>query len=290
MRLRIVHTTTYHYSQPARESINELRLTPLQSEWQECEQTAIRVKPGTTLRESHDFFGNLVHAFTVEEAHRDLVVEAQSTVETSSWPHFVYRAYKTPLEGVSAFQQADGGLHDYLVESPYVLRDPETWREALDIQASCPPTWGDLLARMRNHIFDTCVYREQVVHAMRTSTEVQRERVGTCQDFAHLMIAYLRLLNFPARYCSGYLYDPGLDGRAVPEQIGSGVTHAWVQAFVPGAGWVGIDPTNRCWVDESYVTLAVGRDYRDIVPIQGSLLGGGQERTLEVSVRVSAVK
>lgn len=288
MRLRIVHTTTYHYSQPARESINELRLTPEESARQSLEHCAIHVSPKTTLAESHDLFGNRLHQFTVEDPHETLVVTAESSVETHPLPHQVYRCYKTPL-GSPASLQEDENLHDFLSESSCVPRDPETWREALDIQTRSDSTWGGLLVALRNHIFETCIYREQLVHTMRTSTEVQRERIGTCQDFAHLLLAYLRLLNFPARYCSGYLYDPGLDGKEVAELVGSGVTHAWVEAFVPEIGWVGIDPTNRCWVDDRYVSLAIGRDYHDIVPIQGSLIGGGNERKLDVSVRVQAV-
>lgn len=288
MRLGVTHTTSYQYSQPARDSINELKLTPENTSRQSLEKCELQVAPDADLQESRDLFGNRLHQFTVEEPHTKLIITAKSVVETQAYPHLVYRCYKTERCPPSSFQE-DDSLRDYLSESACVPRDPETWREALDIQTRADPTWAGLFDAIRNHIFETCIYREQIVHAMRTSTEVQRERTGTCQDFAHLMLAYLRLLNYPARYCSGYLYDPGLEQQKEAELIGSGVTHAWVEAFIPDIGWVGIDPTNRCWVNDHYITLAVGRDYHDIVPIKGSLLGGGKERKLDVSVRVQAV-
>ena len=288
MLLRVLHRTTYRYSESARDSMNELRLSPEETVRQQPRSCSIEISPQASLSESRDLFGNLVHSFTIEKEHTLLSVTANSLVETRSFPHLVYRSYTIPIDPLPCTQK--GHLpHDFLTGSSCVPPDPHIWREALDIKAGAQDNWGHLLAGIRNHIFETCTYREQHLHVMRTSTEIQRERIGTCQDFAHLMIAQLRSLSIPARYCSGYLYDPGLDGKDSPELLGAAVTHAWVEALVPGIGWLGVDPTNRCWVDERYVSVALGRDYHDIVPIRGSLIGGGKDRSLGVLVEVKAV-
>ena len=288
MLLSIIHRTIYRYSDSARDSVNELRLSPEETARQSPQSCTLEISPPAKLTSSRDLFGNLVHSFTVEKDHTQLSVTGRSLVETRSCPHLVYRSHTIPLDRFPA-DHRDDLPYDFLTESSCVPRDPQTWREALDVKARSSRSWGHLLTNLRNHIFETCTYHEQKVHVMRTATEVQRERIGTCQDFAHLMIAQLRSLKIPARYCSGYLYDSGLDGKKSPELLGAAVTHAWVEALVPDIGWLGIDPTNRCWVDERYVSVASGRDYHDIVPIRGSLLGGGKHRSLDILLHVKAV-
>ena len=285
MRLQVTHSTHYRYSLPARASINDLRLSPEDTERQTPETTELTIDPVAELKPTRDLFGNLVHNFEVTDPHLALSITATSIVQTE--PDF------DPPENLrhlslkhSSPQHWDDRFHDFLTDSGCVQRDPETWREALDIQARSRKTWATVVEDLSHHIFTTCQYQEQFIHTARTSTQVQRERTGTCQDFAHLLIAYLRHLNLPARYCSGYLYDPGLDGSNQPQLIGTGTTHAWVEAYLPGFGWLGIDPTNNCWVNEHYITLAFGRDYHDVVPIRGSFLGGGNERDLSVTIDI----
>jgi transglutaminase-like putative cysteine protease len=287
MLLQITHTTSFHYSLPARSSINELRLSPEDTSRQTPGDTIFQIEPTTELTFSRDLFGNLVHHFEIEEKHPALIISAISEVETFFSPHPPLSLFDQEVIDASA---NDDTLRDFLSESDCILRDPGTWREAVDIHSSSDGTWSGLLFDLSQHIFTTCAYREQKIHVMRNSSDVQRERFGTCQDFAHLLTSYLRLLQIPARYCSGYLYDPGLDGSDTPELIGSGTTHAWVEAHHPVFGWVGIDPTNNCWVNDHYVSIAFGRDYHDVVPIRGSFLGGGKNRELEVSITVKSVQ
>ncbi|MEM9080600.1 MAG: transglutaminase family protein [Verrucomicrobiota bacterium] len=285
MRLHVTHHTLYRYSLPARSSINELRLSPEHTDRQSPSETRFEINPTTKLSSTRDLFGNLVHHFEVEEKHPALSITSTSTVETLPSFSPPETLLHQPLQN-PADLQLDDRLRDFLTDSNCIQRDPQTWREALDLQANATPTWSALLEKLNNHIFQTCHYQEQHLHTMRTATQVQRERTGTCQDFAHLLISYLRLLHIPARYTSGYLYDPGLDHNNQPQLIGSGTTHAWVEAFLPDFGWLGIDPTNNCWVNDHYISLAFGRDYHDVVPIRGSFLGGGKNRDLEVSIQI----
>lgn len=287
MRLKIYHRTTYSYGLPARSNINELRLAPEETIRQKPGQLEIRVNPNASLEETRDLFGNLVHSFEVEEKHPSLEIIAESEVRTQTDSTLPERAKEIAVPKSPEFE--DDLVHDFLVDCTFVERTTEMWREAVDIRLNSEQTYGSIIEGLSNFVFESCTYRDQEVHRMTSAAEVQREKVGTCQDFAHLLLGYCRALEIPARYVSGYLHDPGIDGGEQPEFIGAEVTHAWVDVFVPQLGWVGIDPTNRRWINDHYVTVAFGRDYHDVAPVRGSLLGGGRRRTIDVEVAVKEV-
>jgi transglutaminase-like putative cysteine protease len=113
-----------------------------------------------------------------------------------------------------------------------------------------------------------------------------RERKGVCQDFAHLQIACLRSIGLAARYVSGYLRTYPPPGR--PRLIGADASHAWVSVYCPGSGWLDVDPTNDVVPSESHVTLAWGRDYSDVSPVRGVILGG-KDHKLEVAVDIEPI-
>ncbi len=290
MRLSITHTTIFHYSLPARSNINELRLAPEENERQVPGELRIEIdpEPETELTVSRDLFGNLVHAFEVERKHPRLSITSASEVETLPDLAPVARLRASPFDDRDAVRR-DDSTHEFLVDSRYVEKTPELWREAIDVSLEAERSWGGIVERLSDHVFDTCRWEEQLIHRATTAVEVQKSRLGTCQDFAHLLIGLCRALEIPARYVSGYLYDPGLDGGGSAAFTGAGVSHAWVDFFSPACGWVGIDPTNRCWVDDHYVSVARGRDYGDVAPVRGSLLGGGSRRSMEVEVTVRRV-
>tara|TARA_R110002096_G_scaffold203718_2_gene389026 strand:- start:11062 stop:11934 length:873 start_codon:yes stop_codon:yes gene_type:complete len=287
MRLKIFHRTTYTYGLPARSNINELRLAPEETHRQQPGPLQIRVTPNSELDEARDLFGNLVHSFEVEEKHATLEIIAESEVQTHFDPTLPEMAHQIELPDSPEIE--DDLVHDFLVDCTFVERNTAIWREAVDIRLNCEATYGSVVQGLSDFIFESCTYREQIVHLMTTAAEVQSEKIGTCQDFAHLLLAYCRALGIPARYISGYLYDPGIEAATQPEFIGAESTHAWVEVYVPQVGWIGIDPTNRRWVDEHYVTVAFGRDYHDVAPVRGSLLGGGRRRTIDVEVAVKAL-
>ena len=287
MRLSISHLTRYLYTAPARSNINELRLTPEENLRQKPGALTISVDPVAELREMRDLFGNLVHHFEVEDRHEQLTIQSRAEVETRSSLDLAMRSMSVPLrEFLSGDEES---LYEFSTDSNFVFKNPATWREAVDVHLSCEKTWGALIQGLSDYVFEYCQYQDQAIHRMATSAEIQECKTGTCQDFSHLLISYCRALGMPARYLSGYLYDPGLDDSKDAEFIGSGATHAWVEVHVPTIGWVGIDPTNRRWVDEHYVSVSSGRDYLHVAPVRGSLIGGGTDRSLEVEVMVRAM-
>ncbi|MDF1814282.1 MAG: transglutaminase family protein [Verrucomicrobiales bacterium] len=287
MRLSITHDTVFHYSLPARSNINEVRLAPEENDRQNPGGLEIIVdpEPETGLSPSRDLFGNLVHAFEVERKHPQLRITAKSDVETICGKSMAVETQNLSFDNVKEVK-SDDSVHEYLVDSHYVAKSPEIWKEAIDVCFESEQTWGCIAKNLSDHVFTTCRWEAQLIHRATTAAEVQQDRIGTCQDFAHLLIGMCRSIGIPARYVSGYLYDPGLDHGSAASFTGTNVSHAWVDFYAPEVGWVGLDPTNHCWVDENYVSVAKGRDYGDVAPVRGSLLGGGPKRSMDVHVEV----
>jgi transglutaminase-like putative cysteine protease len=231
-----------------------------------------------------DNFGNRLTFFTIQEPHRELVVDARSEVAVDesyrpwrqtevSWDQAVacLAEDKSP-EALDAYQ--------FVFESPRV-RPSQAFAEyagkSFRPGRGFPEALLDLTGRIYHEFrFDTSAT------TVRTAPEdVLRKRRGVCQDFAHLQIACLRALHIPARYVSGYLRTQPSPGK--PRLIGADVSHAWVSTFCPGIGWLDVDPTNNLIPSDGHVTLAWGRDYGDISPLRGIILGG-RNHTLQVNV------
>jgi len=130
------------------------------------------------------------------------------------------------------------------------------------------------------YVFDNFIYRKGITTVETTLDEIWKLKSGVCQDFAHMLLAMMRLLNIPARYVSGYIC-PNKNGMR-----GEGATHAWVEAYLPNYGWLGLDPTNNCLANESHVRLAVGKGFSDCSPVKGTYRGTSNH-TLEVGVTVA---
>lgn len=277
MRLRIIHTTEYRYAAPVSGNSNELRLTPVQSRWQQVPFFLLRVLPSTRLQKFQDFYGNTVTYFDVEEPHRHLIIEASSSINTVD-RYAEGEPAAVPLDGLRG-ADVDGRLQPFLQPSGPVEVPPEIWRAAVDVQANYGDVFG-LAKGLMAHVYQTCRYVAGVTNVYTTTTQFFEGRAGVCQDFSHLMLAMCRALRIPARYVSGYVYD------AKRKDIrGAHASHAWVEVWVPGSGWHGLDPTNNCLTHEHYVVVAVGRDYEDIAPVRGSFWGP-PEREMLVSVHI----
>ena len=231
-----------------------------------------------------DYFGNLLCFFTVQEPHKELVVEARSEVimegNATPWPQ-----QSLPWEEAARLLPDDhspAGLEAYQFgfESPRIRIRPEFASYALQSftpRRPMPEALLDLTARIHKDFrFDS-----KVTNVRTPTEEVFRKRRGVCQDFAHLQIACLRSLNLAARYVSGYLRTYPPPGR--PRLVGADASHAWVSAYCPGVGWLDMDPTNNVIPSNGHVTLAWGRDYGDVSPLRGLILGGGAH-TLKVAV------
>jgi transglutaminase-like putative cysteine protease len=233
-----------------------------------------------------DYYGNQLSFFTIQEPHKQLVVEARSQVSLDperrsippTSPPWEEVARELPEDRTAPALEA----YQFVFESPRIRPSPEfaayaersfTRRRPL-VEALL-----DLTARI-HHDFQ---FDSKATNVRTPTEEVFRKRRGVCQDFAHLQIACLRSLNLAARYVSGYLRTYPPPGR--PRLIGADASHAWVSAFCPGTGWLDVDPTNNLVVGDGHVTLGWGRDYGDVSPLRGLILGG-RDHTLKVSVDV----
>jgi transglutaminase-like putative cysteine protease len=244
----------------------------------------------STHSERLDYYGNLLSFFTIQEPHKHLVVEAASEVSLdggvwaapTSSPAWEEVARELPEDRSPASLEA----YQFIFESPRIRTLPEfaTYAgKSFTRRRPLVEALLDLTARIHHDfLFDSKATN------VRTSTEeVFRKKRGVCQDFAHLQIACLRSLKLAARYVSGYLRTYPPPGR--PRLIGADASHAWVSVFCPGSGWIDVDPTNNLVVSDGHVTLGWGRDYGDVSPLRGLILGG-KDHTLKVSVDVEPLE
>jgi transglutaminase-like putative cysteine protease len=279
MKLQIHHRTHHAYASPVRDSFNEARLEPVDSERQTRQSFLLRVLPSTRLSHYYDFYHNCVHVIDLLAPHQELTVEATSIVDTHELPLLPEDATPAPLSALPACARL-GECYDFLQPSTYVSLTPEAGQLALDVAAGRTDVWQVALAVMQ-HIHAEFVYLPAVTHVHTTMPEALRLRRGVCQDFAHVMTGLCRALGIPARYVSGYLYNGPADRLK-----GAQATHAWVEVFVPGIGWRGLDPTNAQQANSRYVKIASGRDYGDVSPLRGTYRGTAQ-RKLSVEVLVT---
>jgi transglutaminase-like putative cysteine protease len=288
MIYRVQHVTTYLYSQPVSMCHTEAHLTPRDRPEQSLVSSELAVDPPpdgiTTYR---DYFGNDVTFFTVQQPHEKLVVTAESLVEVRAMPQpapqqstawervgQLLRGHRTP-ETLDALQ--------YVFESPFVKPSESLAAYARDSFSTGRPIVEaalDLAQRMHREF----KYDQTATTIATPIEEVLAHREGVCQDFAHVMIGCLRSLGLPARYVSGYLRTRVKD--ADPALVGADASHAWVSVYCGGLGWLDFDPTNNALPSGHHVTLAWGRDYDDVSPVKGVILGGGDEQTIQVAVNV----
>ena len=283
MKYSVTHRTTFQYSEPARDNVNEVRLGPLPTAHQAPDFFLLNVIPATRLRKFTDLFSNPVHQFELVHPHNRLVIESRSIVSVGNTVHYDDLPYGISHHDLPALRRSEE-CHEFLQDSTYVRRSPEIWRKAIDIMGESTDVFQTAYALMQS-IYEECSYVAGVTDSTTTAQAAFEVKRGVCQDFAHLLLAYCRCLNIPARYASGYIWDPGHD-RGKDVMRGSQASHAWVEVFIPTHGWVGLDPTNNKVVNEQYVLVATGRDYDDVAPVRGTFYGGGHHRSMQVHVEV----
>jgi transglutaminase-like putative cysteine protease len=283
MHLQVEHETHYRYSSPVLLSQQLLHLSPRALPWQRCRAHRLTIDPAPGERSEHDdYFGNPVTRFLIAAPHPGLRVHASSTMSVAPREREALARPRPAWE--AARGEARGRAAAFLYESPHV----ETWRELAQFAAqSFPPGRAALdgALDLARRIHDGFEFDRTATSVSTPLREVMKRRRGVCQDFAHLMIGALRSLGLAARYVSGYLLTEPPPGR--PRLIGADASHAWVSVYCGAAGgWVDLDPTNDCVVDDEHVTLAWGRDFGDVTPMRGVILGGG-EQALAVRVTVT---
>ena len=288
----IRHVTTYSYENPVGFARCSLRLEPRSGDGQELLSHTVDIRPRPADRTTRrDFFGTLTESILIETAHRHLRIDSRSRVSVSRRAP-ARAAPSPPWESVRdvAFEATSLGPTSpigYVFASPLVpVLEPVTLYAAL----SFPPAGGvlagavDLMHRIRNQF----KYDPKATVISTPLKEVFEKRHGVCQDFAHVMIAGLRGLGLPAAYVSGYLRTIPPPGR--PRLQGADATHAWVSLWCgEGIGWVGLDPTNDLVVENDHIELAVGRDFSDVSPVDGIIVGSRKQK-LGVAVDVLLVE
>lgn len=280
MRYRLRHLTSYRYSEAVTLSQNLAHLAPRQTPTQRVLTHALEVEPTPgVIRRRLDYFGNPTDAFAIAAVHDRLVVLSRAEVEVDApaWPE----PESTPAWDGAAVQ--GGG------------DSPEAWEFRFD--SAQIPCAADLAAYARA---DFLPGRPVLAAALALNRRIHAEfaydpaatsvatpvldalelRRGVCQDFAQVMIGCLRTLGLAARYVSGYLETQPPSGRE--RLIGADASHAWLQLWC-GAGWIDLDPTNDCLPGERHILVAIGRDFADVSPLKGMVLGGGRA---EVAVGV----
>ncbi|QRX84548.1 transglutaminase family protein [Glaciimonas sp. PAMC28666] len=288
-RFRVVHETRYTYQSLVTLSQQYLHLTPRTFRYQQIESHRIGIEPREEDgSEGRDYFGNITRQIAITAPHKVLSVHAESIVVLK--PRYTL----AQIQGTLAWENLrDSVRHDksdaaldacrYLFSSPHVQFSPE-----LEQYARLSYTVGrpliDAALSLTQRIFDDFEFDDKATEISTPLDEVLKGRRGVCQDFAQLMIGCLRSLGLPARYVSGYILTHPPAGQ--PRMIGADASHAWVSVFCPELGWIDFDPTNRCLVQSEHITLGWGRDFSDVTPMRGIVLGGG-EQTLDVEVTVT---
>jgi transglutaminase-like putative cysteine protease len=282
-RYALRHATTYRYAVPVDIATHLLHLTPRILPGQSVEAMAIDVTPAPAYRtEGHDHFGNGVCWLSVEQPHDAFEVVLEAVVEVGFAPPPSSDS-TPPWEAVrdAALRPEGVDATEFTLPSAHAPADAGAGAYAAQSFPPGRPVLAGLLDLMRR-IRRDFAFKPGVTTISTPVSQVLALRAGVCQDFAHLMIAGLRAIGLPARYCSGYVRTRPPPGQA--RRQGADQSHAWVGCWLgPGVGWVGLDPTNDLVVRDEHVLLGWGRDFADISPVKGILLGGGRQ-VLEVSV------
>jgi transglutaminase-like putative cysteine protease len=294
---RVIHDTHYLYDAPVALSRQLLHLTPRELPQQQCLEHRLRISPMPSFQQQRqDAFGNAATMLAFEAAHDELWVRAESTVEvfppdaaaladTPAWEsvrnHLLYRAGRPPSAATLAALQ-------YRFGSPY----GRVKRKFANYAADCFPPGRPLLdgvIALNGKIHREFTFDPEATTVATPVTDVLARRRGVCQDFAHLMVSCLRSIGLAARYVSGYILTTPPPGQR--RLIGADASHAWVSVWCPGEGrgndegrWLDADPTNNLLPGSQHVTLAWGRDFGDVSPLRGVILGGGEQ---ELKVRVT---
>jgi transglutaminase-like putative cysteine protease len=284
MLFEITHLTHYTYGHPAAEAYGEARLTPPDLPTQKVLSHRIVINPETNTSPYVDYYGNKVHFFSLPYRHKKLSIANQIIVETRP-PERPQKSLELSVqEARQIFSSVLTDVFDFLQPTEVV----EIGREAVQwarkyLRGDIP--LGEGLQRLNEAIHDSFDYKKGSTDNSTTLSAIWKEKKGVCQDFAHVGLSILRTAGLPARYVCGYIEtDPPKSGEKA--MTGAVATHAWIEVLVPGMTWVALDPTNRQWCNERYVSVSFGRDFRDATPLHGTFKGsGGQTMNVRVLMK-----
>ncbi|MEN9643472.1 MAG: hypothetical protein RL238_141 [Actinomycetota bacterium] len=285
-RFRVVHRTVYEYGQPMADGFTAAHLAPRATPWQAVVAADIEVQPVPDERDDTvDEFGNAVTRFAVHHAHSSLDIASTVVVDVEPQPVPVG---SSPWEAVvQAARDARGELAVDL--GPYLAHTAATPADAgLGVLVAPEFTPGrpvvDAVRGLCSRIFTEFAFDAGFSDVSTPLDAVLGARRGVCQDFAHVGCASLRSIGLPARYVSGYIETVPPPGQ--PKLVGVDASHAWCSVWVGEHGWLDFDPTNDQLPPLRHVTVGWGRDYDDVAPVRGVVIGPGGGQTLSVSVDV----
>jgi len=289
--LVVEHITTYRYVRPVAFEPHELMCRPQDSHDLRLLHTSISVTPQAHIRWYHDVFNNSIAICTFAEVAQELRFESRIELELFAWGEeeiFPVADYARTLPFTyPAVELPDLGR---TIERHYP--DPRdrvgTWarqflcEDSRGVQSTC------FLECLTRGIHDSFAYIPRDEPGVQTPFETLERGSGSCRDFALLMMEAARSQGLAARFVTGYLYDPALEGQ--PALRGAGTTHAWAQVYLPGAGWIAFDPTNGAVGSRSLIRVAVARDPSQAIPLKGTYIGAPEDFAgMTVEVRVRAV-
>lgn len=286
MNYKITHKTEYSYTHPVNLCYNEARLTPRNFAYQQCSESKFAVDPEPKeCRERHDFFGNTVYYFTIQQPHNQLTVTVTSDVDVKGREQQLNFAEHLTWEEVHEQLHTESDpdileIRQYILNSSMVRSMPELHTYAKkSFTKGCP--FLEAVEDLTTRLYADFTYDPNFTTIATPLADVIKHRRGVCQDFAHLGIGCLRALGLAARYVSGYIEtDPASDQESLE---GADASHAWFSVYLPQLGWVDFDPTNNQIPTDQHITVAWGRDYADVTPLKGVVYGSG---THELSVSV----
>jgi transglutaminase-like putative cysteine protease len=278
MRMRISHVSRYRYDQPVAVSFNEARLSPLATAFQQPLESVVRIEPATWQHRYVDYWGTRVQVFEVQRSHRELVVEANSLVETNA------ALIPAPDLTIGWAELRTDDLRseyaEYLAPTPATQPAAdlaELTAQADEFAASLPPHEAALA--LCDFVHTEMTYEPGSTGVGTVAAEAWSARAGVCQDYAHIVLGALRHIGLPARYVSGYLHP---DSEPALGEAADGESHAWVEWWL--GEWHGHDPTNNSAAGERHVLVGRGRDYSDVPPIKGIIAGPASTSQLSVDV------
>ena len=290
MILEVSHKTVYHYTAPVAQAHHLVHLAPREHERQRTIRHSLIIEPAPASRTDFtDYFGNPASAVAIESRHSELVIHSRSVIEVKAPPLLDVKrsaAWESAALGLSPSRGAhDIDVVQFVMPSHHTAITPELIAFAAPSFTPGRPVF-ECAWDLTNRIYTEFKYDSAATDVATTVNDLLKIGRGVCQDFAHLMIGSMRAFGLPARYVSGYLLTYPPVGKE--KLVGSDASHAWVSVWAPEIGWVDFDPTNKMIPKDEHITIGYGRDFQDVSPVTGVLLGGGSHH-IDVAVDVVPV-
>ncbi len=274
---KIHHITKYKYDRPVRESANQIKIYSYNKIGQEILSHELVITDEPNINKFNDYWNNTVGYFTVSKPHQELVIDSRLIAKT-----FFYEIDES-LSTKKDWQIFESEISKNIILLDLVQIEKIKSQDKIQLYLNDIDAYNlsplEAAKKCNQFIFENFRYVKGITTVETTVDEILEFRSGVCQDFAHVLLQMLRTIGIPSRYVSGYIC-PNKNGMR-----GEGATHAWVDAFIPNIGWIGLDPTNNCYANEHHIQLAVGRDFSDCTSVKGTFKGpANHELMVYVSV------